>query len=330
MYSTGAGSVRSHAAAGRPANLTFSRRRGPCTCRRTARHGGLDLDMGKVDTGEWPTYGLAARAHSVLAGLAAAASAQAAGPITISDDGTVSPHPSTLDLNGYPPFVEDVDVRILAHSFPDELDIALVAPGGQGVILMSDVAAAKPMCDPDLRFGRPGRDAATELPISSPVTVSFFPPTTTATLPMTTQSPVFRSPPLWGPRSPHSTHSTRTGRGVSTLSTTRAAMAGRSPTGPSTSKCALQAVFASPIPRSARRKVQRAARRYSHRRQHRRSATRRLSELGGGGVSGSATTSVGPAPPDDPPPLCPAMSSCPRTAPPTSPPVKRRRSSTSP
>lgn len=90
--------------------------------------------------------------------------AQAAGPITIgSGSGPADPYPSQLEVIGSSPIVEDVDVRVhdLRHPFADELDIAVVGPGGEGVMLMSDVGSIEGTCRPDLRFS----DQAT-LPVS--------------------------------------------------------------------------------------------------------------------------------------------------------------------
>lgn len=55
--------------------------------------------------------------------------------------GNASPYPNTLTLSGLPPFgvsVKSVTLTGYSHSFPDDVDVVLVSPSGQSVILMSD------------------------------------------------------------------------------------------------------------------------------------------------------------------------------------------------
>ncbi len=61
--------------------------------------------------------------------------------ITINDNSTASPYPSTINVTGVnPAYMTSVRVSIsgLTHSYPDDLDIILVGPQGQRSILMSD------------------------------------------------------------------------------------------------------------------------------------------------------------------------------------------------
>lgn len=61
--------------------------------------------------------------------------------ITINDNSTASPYPSTINVSGVnPAYMTSVRVSIsgLTHSYPDDLDIILVGPQGQRSILMSD------------------------------------------------------------------------------------------------------------------------------------------------------------------------------------------------
>ncbi len=66
------------------------------------------------------------------------------GSITIPNSGAASPSPSTITVSGITDTVIDVDVTLngLTHTFPDDIDILLVGPGGQSVILMSDAGGS--------------------------------------------------------------------------------------------------------------------------------------------------------------------------------------------
>ncbi len=60
--------------------------------------------------------------------------------IVINDDTTASPYPSTITVSGISGRVANVSVMLsgLTHSYPDDIDILLVGPNGQSVVLMSD------------------------------------------------------------------------------------------------------------------------------------------------------------------------------------------------
>jgi uncharacterized repeat protein (TIGR01451 family) len=63
------------------------------------------------------------------------------GLITINDAASAVPYPSTINVSGLTATVCKVTVTLndLSHLFPDDLDVLLVGPGGQAVLLMSDV-----------------------------------------------------------------------------------------------------------------------------------------------------------------------------------------------
>jgi hypothetical protein len=91
----------------------------------------------------------------VLIGLSFALSAQAKAqityqfsnpnPITVPGTGTGpasgSPYPSTINVTNVTSVISKVTVKIenLSHTFPGDIDILLVGPGGQNAIIMSDV-----------------------------------------------------------------------------------------------------------------------------------------------------------------------------------------------
>jgi subtilisin family serine protease/subtilisin-like proprotein convertase family protein len=63
------------------------------------------------------------------------------GGLTIPDSGMASPYPLTLTVSGAPSNPSQVRVRLqgLTHTYPDDLDLLLVSPGGQNLVAMSDV-----------------------------------------------------------------------------------------------------------------------------------------------------------------------------------------------
>jgi subtilisin-like proprotein convertase family protein len=65
------------------------------------------------------------------------------GAVTIRDDTTASPYPSTCVVSGLSGTITDVDLQLtgLSHTYPDDIDILLVSPGGQNAIVMSDAGS---------------------------------------------------------------------------------------------------------------------------------------------------------------------------------------------
>lgn len=60
--------------------------------------------------------------------------------ISIPDHGAATPYPSTINVAGLSGLVSKVTVTLngLSHGFPDDLDLLLVGPAGQKVVIMSD------------------------------------------------------------------------------------------------------------------------------------------------------------------------------------------------
>lgn len=69
-----------------------------------------------------------------------------AAAISIPSSGNAAPYPSAIVVPGGLGNVQTVNVTLngVAHTWPDDIDILLVGPGGQNVILMSDVAGFNP------------------------------------------------------------------------------------------------------------------------------------------------------------------------------------------
>lgn len=75
-------------------------------------------------------------------------------PISIPSSGAASPYPSVIPITGMSGSIQKVTVllRGLNHTFPDDLDILLVGPQGQKVMLMSDCGSGTDAVNADLTF----------------------------------------------------------------------------------------------------------------------------------------------------------------------------------
>ncbi len=64
-------------------------------------------------------------------------------PISIPTSGAASPYPSEINVSGLFGTITDVNVTLngFTHSWPDDVDILLVGPEGQNLILLSDVGS---------------------------------------------------------------------------------------------------------------------------------------------------------------------------------------------
>jgi subtilisin-like proprotein convertase family protein len=76
------------------------------------------------------------------------------GSVTIRDDQTADPYPSTIEVAGLSGTIEKVTVHLdgLTHTYPDDLDIVLAGPGGQAVMLMSDAGGTGDLNDVAITF----------------------------------------------------------------------------------------------------------------------------------------------------------------------------------
>jgi len=90
--------------------------------------------------------------------------------------GPANPYPATINVSGLSGTFTDVDVAILGltHTFPDDLDILLVAPGGQTLLLMSDAGGSSDIRNINLFF-RDDTDAS--LPDSTALSTGNYAPT---------------------------------------------------------------------------------------------------------------------------------------------------------
>jgi subtilisin-like proprotein convertase family protein len=65
--------------------------------------------------------------------------------LTLRDHATANPYPSRIQVSGMSGAVAKVTVKLtgLSHKNPDDLDVLLVGPGGQKVVLMSDAGGSE-------------------------------------------------------------------------------------------------------------------------------------------------------------------------------------------
>ncbi len=98
------------------------------------------------------------------------ASFASAGGISIPDAGAGAPYPSAIVVSGLKGQVVRVTVTLagLTHGRLEDVDILLVGPGGQSVLLLSDCCgAAAPVASVTLTFDDFGRRVAVGTPLTS-------------------------------------------------------------------------------------------------------------------------------------------------------------------
>ncbi|WP_134704977.1 DUF11 domain-containing protein [Ammoniphilus sp. YIM 78166] len=95
-------------------------------------------------------------------------------PIIINVQGPATPYPSTINVAGLTGTIVKVTVTLsnISHTFPADLDILLVGPLGQNVLLLSDVGGNQDIVGVTLTFDD---DASTQVP--TPIVSGTFRPT---------------------------------------------------------------------------------------------------------------------------------------------------------
>lgn len=75
-------------------------------------------------------------------------------PLIIPEEGTANVYPSIINISGLTGLVSKVSVTLygMSHSFPDDLDILLVSPAGQKILLMSDAGGGPSITNLTLPF----------------------------------------------------------------------------------------------------------------------------------------------------------------------------------
>ena len=99
--------------------------------------------------------------------------------ITINDDLPATPYPSSILVAGVNGTVTKVAVRLnnISHTYPDDIDVLLIGPGGRRVVLMSDAgsspSSANPINNVTLTFDDM---AATAIPDSNQIATATYRP----------------------------------------------------------------------------------------------------------------------------------------------------------
>jgi len=93
-----------------------------------------------------------------------------------STSGPAAPYPSVINVAGLGGNITNVIVRLnnLNHTFPDDLDVLLVTPAGQRILLMSDAGGSAGAVNLNLAFNAA---AAGSLPDAGPLVSGTFLPT---------------------------------------------------------------------------------------------------------------------------------------------------------
>ena len=96
-------------------------------------------------------------------------------PIALADFSAATPYPSTIEVSCVPGPLTQLTVTLtnLSHTYDSDIDILLVGPAGQAVMLMSDVGEGNPINNATISFS----DAALNfLPESAPVITGIYRP----------------------------------------------------------------------------------------------------------------------------------------------------------
>lgn len=97
------------------------------------------------------------------------------GSIVIPSVGVATPYPSTITVSGEGIFVSKVTVSLTySHTFPDDIDMLLVSPMGQKVVIMSDVGGSTDVNNVAVTLDDA---AASALPDSTQIVAGTFRPT---------------------------------------------------------------------------------------------------------------------------------------------------------
>ena len=101
------------------------------------------------------------------------------GGAAINDRGPASPYPMTNIVSGLAGLITKLTVTVanISHTFPDDIDILLVGPGGQKAVLMSDAgsssSSANPIANVTIKFDDA---AATSIPDSNQIVSATYRP----------------------------------------------------------------------------------------------------------------------------------------------------------
>lgn len=131
---------------------------------------------------------VAAVAATLAVALPADAASTVPGPIAIPDNTAASPYPSTITVSALTGVVLSVDVTLvgLTHTYPADLGVMLVGPGGQATLLMGHVGGPAGVSAVTVTFSA---SATASLPATGPLGAGPYRPSADATQPLAFPAP---------------------------------------------------------------------------------------------------------------------------------------------
>jgi len=140
---------------------------------------GWTLDF-ELDGGSSPDATDGGQAGGTSGGIGApdASGFSSSAPVQIPSDGSATPYPSTIEVTGLDGVVTDANVTLdgFGDAFPPGVDLLLVAPGGQSVLLMEGVGGPDAVDGLAVTFD----DAGSALTEGDPITSGTFRPSSNA------------------------------------------------------------------------------------------------------------------------------------------------------
>jgi subtilisin-like proprotein convertase family protein len=132
---------------------------------------------------------LAVAAFFAWAAVAQAQVFSSPAPIKVPATGTsgpAAPYPSTIAVSGQSGAVTNVTATMtgVAHTFPGDIDVLLVGPSGQNVVLLADTGGSTDITGVNLTF-----DSSAPNPVPSPIVSGTFRPTNNGTFSGTPPAP---------------------------------------------------------------------------------------------------------------------------------------------
>ncbi len=117
-----------------------------------------------------------ATAHAATTAFSNTAPIQITGPTCPCPAGPATPYPSTISVSAVSGLVSKVTVVLnnLSHTGPDNIDILLVGPAGQNIVIMSDAGGFNTLSGVTLTFDDA---AAAPLPDNGPIPTGTYQPT---------------------------------------------------------------------------------------------------------------------------------------------------------
>ena len=130
--------------------------------------------------------------YTFVMGVSASQTFTNASAITITDNAAATPYPSAITVSGVTAYTRvTLTLNGFSHTFPDDVDIIVVAPGGQKAYVMSDNGSGTDVSGAVLTFDDTAAAALTTAAISSGTFKPSNLDTTTDALPAPAPAPPF-------------------------------------------------------------------------------------------------------------------------------------------